>query len=1052
MKSMEHSAERSFGSLNESIHSLMGLKTHLTCNWVDSVRGIIDDNREEVEKQQLPDDSDAGISKIKGELEVLAACIKKLNVQRRQVLNELLDLKGNIRVFCRIRPISIANQKSVEALGSNEVLINLVDNKSKIYSFDKVFHPCSSQVTISSSPVAGLKFEDGVGALLTEESQRNIQPHNDSRLNALSIEEKGRFGHKRHQCKTPHKQSKKNENKSPSGSFNYVDKSYHSNEALALLSCVSEDECWVLDSGPSFHTTSNRGTFLTMSNVISARCILKMMNPVRSLGRDIGSEVFTEIEPIIKSALDGYNVCIFAYGQTGTGKTFTMEGTEEFPGVVPCAIEALFKHAADSNHSFLFSFSMLEIYMGYLKDLLIPHSQTTKSIFPLPPRLSIQTHPNGEIEIENLVTIQVNDLNQAMRLYKSGCGFRSTASTNSNRMSSRSHCMIRISISSFGASERRRLTNKLWMVDLGGSERVLKTKAVGRRFEEGKAINLSLSSLGDVIHSLQSKKRHIPYRNSKLTQVLKDSLGWQRAKWKTKGQAFIRILNAQSEDKGIEMLVHTYVYEVKAEKEVAINNLLQKMKKIEYNRNDVTQEIMKLNEKLGKLIVISPSSTELVDLSDVCIEGLGSNMRFQKSSVTSTPLADFPRFMRPTVCSQSKSGNAGVSIQALKSRASLPPRKGKGSSQCAESVAVPIEGTSECYSESSVSKISCLVGPTTNFSAENETEFSEDTSDSDIKVVVFAKQDLSERDSIHKKFNLRLSKKNHANTMERVSTQNHSKVGNWLQLHKCASNINRCTHKNKRILAIPISEKKARVRGRIVQDLHDEKVPDKELRKRNSNHRDAKSADMENHLNSELEEVNVSHAVLKNFVYYEKSSPACPACEIDAITVDGTQSQLLDSTTEVSECRSLSGPADLNDLKLIMPDVAYQERYNISESKLNSLSIDLIGSPSSSKKKPNYEEMHEMEESNLENMHVPGCVIAGIKPCCYELRSPSALSICKANQMDYCLVPKLLDNTRTGGFLNLLKPKVHILYSSILVALGFASLGLGHDFFYALTL
>ncbi|KAJ8529025.1 hypothetical protein K7X08_035860 [Anisodus acutangulus] len=923
---MEHSAERSFGSLNESIHSLMGLKTHLTCNWVDSVRGIIkalqpqpsigdDDNREEVEKQEIPDDSDAGISKIKGELEVLAACIKKLNVQRRQVLNELLDLKGNIRVFCRIRPISIASQKSVEALGSNEVLINLVDNKSKIYSFDKVFHPCSSQ-----------------------------------------------------------------------------------------------------------------------------------------------GEVFTEIEPIIKSGLDGYNACIFAYGQTGTGKTFTMEGTEEFPGVVPRAIEALFKHAADSNHSFLFSFSMLEIYMGYLKDLLTPHSQTTKSIFPLPPCLSIQTHPNGEIEIENLVTIQVNDLNQAMRLYKSGCGFRSTASTNSNRMSSRSHCMIRISISSFGASERRRLTNKLWMVDLGGSERVLKTKAVGRRFEEGKAINLSLSSLGDVIHSLQSKKRHIPYRNSKLTQVLKDSLGDD-----SKTLMLVHVgpceedlcetlctLNFATRAKRVQ-LRHEESTEVKAEKEVAINNLLQKMKKIEYNRNDVTQEIKKLNEKLGKLIVISPSSTELVDLSDVCIEGLGSNMRFQKSSVTSTPLADFPRFMRPTVCSQSKSGNAGVRIQALKSRASLPPRKGKGSSQCAESVAFPIEGTSECYSESSVSKISCLVSPTTNFSAENETEFSEDTSDSDIKVAVFVKQDLSERDSIHKKFNLRLGKKNHANTMERVSTQNHSKVGNWLQLHKCASNINRCTHKNKRILAIPISEKKARVRGRIVQDLHDEKVPDKELRKRNSNHRDAKSADMENHLNSELE-VNVSHAVLKHFFYYEKSSPACPACDIDAITVDGTQSQLLDSTTEVSECRSLSGPADLNDLKLIMPDVAYQERYNISASKLNSLSIGLIGSPSSSKKKPNYEEMHEMEESNLENMHVPGCITAGIKPCCYELRSPSALSICKANQMDYCLVPKLLDNTRTGGFLNLLKPKVHILYSSILVALGFASLDLGHDFFYALTL
>ncbi|KAG5630888.1 hypothetical protein H5410_002605 [Solanum commersonii] len=73
-------------------------------------------------------------------------------------------------------------------------------------------------------------------------------------------------------------------------------------------------------------------------------------------------------------------------------------------------------------------------------------------------------------------------------------------------------------------------------------------------------------------------------------------------------------------------------------------------------------------------------------------------------------------------------------------------------------------------------------------------------------------------------------------------------------------------------------------------------------------------------------------------------------------------------------------------------------------------------------------------------------------PCHYDLRSPSSLSICKSNQMDYYLVPKSLDNTRTGGFLSLLKLKVHILYSSALVALGFTSLGLGHDFFYALTL
>ncbi|XP_060172348.1 uncharacterized protein LOC132603344 isoform X2 [Lycium barbarum] len=197
----------------------------------------------------------------------------------------------------------------------------------------------------------------------------------------------------------------------------------------------------------------------------------------------------------------------------------------------------------------------------------------------------------------------------------------------------------------------------------------------------------------------------------------------------------------------------------------------------------------------------------------------------------------------------------------------------------------------------------------------------------------------------------------------RVSTQNHSKVDNWLQLHKCASNINRCTHKNKRILAIPVPETKAKVRDRIVQDLHDEKVSGKGLRKRNVNHRDAKSADKENQLSLELEaEVNVSHAILKHFIDYEKSYPACPARNITKITINGTKGQVLDSTTKVGECKSFSGHADLNDLKLIMPDVAYQERYNISAIQVNSLNIGLIESPSSSKKKPAYEEMLEMEE------------------------------------------------------------------------------------------
>ncbi|KAJ6427888.1 hypothetical protein OIU84_023316 [Salix udensis] len=386
---------KSIRNLAVSLHSLLGLKTHLTSNWVKSISDIIKTLPSEKSVDMQPtnsdtDDDDDGdgdddsVSKIKDELTFLTNYINQLNIKRRQILHEFLDLKGNIRVFCRIRPITggenFGHLRPVVASNSNEVVLKLMDNKTKSYNFDQVFHPGSSQ-----------------------------------------------------------------------------------------------------------------------------------------------DQVFTEVEPIIKSVIDGYNACIFAYGQTGTGKTFTMEGSADTPGIVPRAIEALFKQAVDCNHAFLISFSMLEIYMGNLKDLLVP--KPTKVTDPMAPCLSIQADPKGEIVIGNLVAIEVNDFNQALRLYRLGCRLRTTASTNSNLTSSRSHCMIRVAITCFDAAERRRETNKLWLVDLGGSERVLKTKASGKRLDEGKAINLSLSALGDVISSLQRKRHHIPYRNSKLTQVLKDSLG-----------------------------------------------------------------------------------------------------------------------------------------------------------------------------------------------------------------------------------------------------------------------------------------------------------------------------------------------------------------------------------------------------------------------------------------------------------------------------------------------------------------------------------------------
>ncbi|KAK1277874.1 Kinesin-3 [Acorus gramineus] len=185
-----------------------------------------------------------------------------------------------------------------------------------------------------------------------------------------------------------------------------------------------------------------RQTVSTKSEKITIRsgatkkefCVDKVF-PQEALQED----VFMEVEPILKSSLDGHNVCIFAYGQTGTGKTFTMEGTKDRPGIVPRAIEELFQHLTPYQSV---SMSMLEVYMGSLKDLLARKSPSVKMVESTSKCLSIQMGCSGSLEIEGLTDVVVTDYREATKWYTKGRRARAISWTSVNEASSRSHWWV----------------------------------------------------------------------------------------------------------------------------------------------------------------------------------------------------------------------------------------------------------------------------------------------------------------------------------------------------------------------------------------------------------------------------------------------------------------------------------------------------------------------------------------------------------------------------------------------------------------------------------
>ena len=283
--------------------------------------------------------------------------------------------------------------------------------------------------------------------------------------------------------------------------------------------------------------------------------------------------------------MEGYNGTIFAYGQSGSGKTYTMYGPDIFDdiykGIIPRIVEDIFNYVekADDNIDFQFKLSVLEIYKEVMYDLLTQQDGDLK----------IQENPETGVIIDGLSGVYLSSLNEFFEYVELSQINRKTAETKLNHNSSRSHCILILEVTQSFKKEKLIKKGILNLVDLAGSEKISKTGAVGLTLEEAKKINLSLSTLGNVIHALTHKSDHIPYRDSKLTRLLKESLG---GNYKTS-----LIVTCSPHSYNLDEVVSSLLF---AKRVKTIKNVVKV--NIKYSYEELQKMVSLLNAKLRKAL------------------------------------------------------------------------------------------------------------------------------------------------------------------------------------------------------------------------------------------------------------------------------------------------------------------------------------------------------------------------------------------------------------------------------------------------------------------
>lgn len=230
----------------------------------------------------------------------------------------------------------------------------------------------------------------------------------------------------------------------------------------------------------------------------------------------VNNDIFEKcMKPLVNSVMDGFNCSVFVYGATGAGKTYTMLGNDDLPGITFLTMQELFRQMNEygEDRRFDIGISYLEVYNEQVMNLL------TKS-----GPLKLREDSNGVV-VGGLVLKQIHNAEELIELLHLGNKNRTQHPTDANEESSRSHAIFQVHIRMVEKKTSTKRTVKLSMIDLAGSERAQSTKCKGLRFKEGANINKSLLALGNCINKLADGCKHIPYRDSNLTRILKDSLG-----------------------------------------------------------------------------------------------------------------------------------------------------------------------------------------------------------------------------------------------------------------------------------------------------------------------------------------------------------------------------------------------------------------------------------------------------------------------------------------------------------------------------------------------